>query len=290
MKDTTNWKVPKWPFLLGTALLLAFAGFLFWQSPSPFGRWEIVTAAACVALGAILGAMPFYFDYHAIIKVVDASAVGAIAEKIQNLERLVAQISSATNEWTNAQVQAEKTSVGAKEIADKMAAEVREFAEFMQKMNDSEKTALRLEVEKFHRGEAEWMQVLVYILDHIFALHAAAAHSNQPHLTEQLTQFQNACRDAARRIGLTPFAAAPDEPFNAERHQAVGVESKPADGAIIAETIGQGYTFQGRPLRPVLVRLRGTNPPAAPAVEKPVPAEPPAQENAENQPSQPPPA
>ena len=213
MKDTTNWKVPKWPFLLGAVLLIAVAGFLFWQSPRPIGRWEIVIAAACVALGAILGAMPFFFDYNAIIKVVDASAVGAIAEKIQNLERLVAQISSATNEWTNAQVQAEKTSTGAKEIADKMAAEVREFAGFMQKMNDSEKIALRLEVEKFHRGESEWLQVLVRILDHIFALHAAAAHSGQPRLAEQLAQFQNACRDAARRIGLTPFVATPDEPL-----------------------------------------------------------------------------
>jgi len=273
MKDTTNWKVTKWPFLLGTVLLLAFAGFLFWQSPRPMDRWEIITAAASVALGAILGAMPFFLDYHAIIKVVDASAVGAIAEKIQNLERLVAQISAATNEWTNAQVQAEKTSAGAKEIADKMAAEVREFAGFMQKMNDSEKAALRLEVEKFRRGEAEWLQVLVRILDHIFALHAAAAHSGQSHLTEQLTQFQNACRDAARRIGLTPFAAVPDEPFNAERHQAVGVESKPAADAVVAETVGQGYTFQGRLLRPVLVQLRGKDLSAVSATEKSAPVD-----------------
>ena len=280
MKDTTNWKVPKWPFLLGTVLLLAVAGFLFWQSPRPIGRWEIVTAATCVALGAILGALPFFFDYNAIIKVVDASAVGAIAEKIQNLERLVAQISSATNEWTNAQVQAEKTSTGAKEIADKMAAEVREFAAFMQKMNDSEKAALRLEVEKLRRGEAEWLQVLVRILDHTFALHAAAAHSGQPRLAEQLAQFQNACRDAARRIGLTPFAATPDEPFNAERHQAMGVESKPPADAVVAETVGLGYTFQGRPLRPALVRLRETN---SPATKKSTPVDSPKGEDAEEQ-------
>jgi len=180
-------------------------------------------------------------------------------------------------------VQAEKTSAGAKEIADKMAAEVREFSGFMQKMNDSEKAALRLEAEKFRRGEAEWLQVLVRILDHIFALHTAAAHSGQPRLVEQLTQFQNVCRDAARRIGLTPFAAAPDEPFNAERHQAMDIESKPPADAVVAETVGLGYTFQGRLLRPVLVRLREANPPAAPAAEKPVPADPPAQENAGDQ-------
>ena len=35
---------------------------------------------------------------------------------------------------------AEKTATAAKQIADKMSAEVREFTEFMKKMNDGEKT------------------------------------------------------------------------------------------------------------------------------------------------------
>jgi molecular chaperone GrpE (heat shock protein) len=280
MKDATHWRVSKWPFLLGATLLLAVAGFLLWQSARPLGRWEMVTAAACVALGAVLGATPFFLDYRAIVRAVEASALGAVAEKIQNLERLAAQISSATNEWVNAQLQAEKTSNAAKEIADKMAAEVREFTAFMQKMNDSEKAALRLEVEKFRRGEAEWLQVLVRILDHVFAVHAAAVRSGQPRLAEQLTQFQNACRDAARRVGLVPFAAAPDEPFQAERHQTVDAKAKPPAGAVVAETVGPGYTFQGVLLRPALVRLRGTNPSAAPPPEKPAPADPAANEGA----------
>ena len=61
-----------------------------------------------------------------------------------------------------------------------MTGEVRQFTEFMQKMNDSEKAALRLEVEKLRRGEGEWLQVLVRILDHVFALHAAAVRSGEP--------------------------------------------------------------------------------------------------------------
>ena len=215
VNDSKHWTVPKWPFLLGDALLLAAAYFLIQQAPHPIGRWEIVTASACVALGAVLGALPFILDYRAIVKVIEAGALGSISEKIQNLEKLAAQINAATNEWTNAQMQAEKTAAGAKEISDKMAAEVREFSGFMQKMNDSEKAALRLEIEKLRRGESEWLQVLVRILDHVFLLHAAAARSGQPKLAEQIANFQNACRDAARRIGLVPFIAEPDEPFNA---------------------------------------------------------------------------
>jgi molecular chaperone GrpE (heat shock protein) len=262
VNDSKHWTVPKWPFLLGDALLLAAAYFLVQHAPHPIGRWEIVTAAVCVALGAVLGAMPFILDYRAIVKVIEASALGSIAEKIQNLEKLAAQIHTATNEWTNAQTQAEKTAAGAKEIADHMAGEVREFSEFMQKLNDSEKAALRLEIEKLRRGEAEWLQVLVRILDHVFLLHAAATRSGQPKLAEQIANFQNACRDAARRIGLVPFSAEPEEPFNAERHEAVGAKEKPPADAIVAETVGAGFTFQGRLLRPALVRLRETSSPA----------------------------
>jgi molecular chaperone GrpE (heat shock protein) len=260
VNDSKHWTVPKWPFLLGDVLLLATAYFLVQHAPHPIDRWEIITASACVALGAILGAMPFILDYRAIVKVIEAGALGSIVEKIQNLEKLAAQINAATNEWTNAQTQAERTSAVAKEISDKMAGEVREFSEFMQKMNDSEKGALRLEIEKLRRGESEWLQVLVRILDHVFVLHTAAVRSGQPKLAEQISNFQNACRDATRRIGLVPFNAEADEPFNAERHQAVGEEEKPPADAVVAETVGAGFTFQGRLLRPAFVRLRRANP------------------------------
>lgn len=256
MSDSKSWKISKWPFLLGDALLLAVAGVLVWKSAHPIAQWEIIACIICVALGAALGVVPFILDYRAIVKVVEANALGAVSEKIQNLEKLAAQIASATSEWTNAQMQAEKTSNGAKEITDKMATEVREFSAFMQKMNDSEKSALRLEVEKFRRAEGEWLQVLARILDHVFALHSAAARSGQSRLAEQISQFQNACRDAARRIGLSPFVPAPDELFDVERHQIVDGEAKPFDGAVVAETVGTGYTFQGKLLRRALVKLR----------------------------------
>jgi molecular chaperone GrpE (heat shock protein) len=276
VNDSKHWTVPKWPFLLGDTLLLAAAYFLILQSPHPIGRWEIVTAASCVALGAWLGALPFILDYRAIVKVIEAGALGAIGEKIQNLEKLAGQINAATSEWLNVQTQAEKISIGVNEIAGKMAGEVREFSEFMRQMNDSEKAALRLEVEKFRRGEGEWLQVLVRILDHVFMLHTAAARSGQPKLAEQIAHFQNACRDAARRIGLVPFSAGPDEAFDGERHQAVGGDEKPPADAVVAETVGPGFTFQGRLLRPALVRLRGDNSAAGPA-----PGNPPESEESE---------
>jgi molecular chaperone GrpE (heat shock protein) len=145
-----------------------------------------------------------------------------------------------------------------------MAAEVREFTEFMQKANDGEKATLRLEVEKLRRAEGDWLQVLVHLLDHVHALHTGATRSGQPRLIEQLTNFQNACRDTARRVGLVPFAAAAGEAFDAKRHQLVNGEEMPANGAVIGETLATGFTFQGRLVRPALVRV-GAPAQAAPA-------------------------
>jgi molecular chaperone GrpE (heat shock protein) len=282
MSDAKNWKVAKWPFLLGDALLLAAAWLVIENAARPITDGEAVACVAAVAVGAILGALPFILDYRAIVKVVEANALGAVSEKIQNLERLAGQITTATNQWDLVQGQADKTSAGAREIAEKMAAEVREFSAFMQKMNDSEKSALRLEVEKFRRAEAEWLRVLARILDHVFVLHTAALRSGQPKLAEQITQFQKACHDAAHRIGLAPFIAAADEPFNAERHQLTEGGAKPPDGAFVAETVGPGYTFQGKLVRPALVRLRGESSAAAPGDENSPAVDSPDGESAEN--------
>jgi molecular chaperone GrpE (heat shock protein) len=272
MTDMTSWKILKWPFLFCDALLLGFAGFIVWKATHPISHTEAVLCISLSALGAIIGCVPFVLEYRAFLKVVEVNALGAVVEQIQNLEKTGEQLSSATSRWASVQeiVQgnSDKTIAAAKGIAEKMSAEVREFSGFMQKMNDSEKSALRLEIEKLHRAEAEWLQVLARILDHIFALHSAAVRSGQPKIAEQLTHFQNACRDAARRVGLAPFVAEPGELFNAERHQVVDGEAKPFDGAVVAETVGVGYTLQGKFLRPALVRLRETNPPAATPIEE----------------------
>ena len=282
MNDVRDWKIPKWSFLLSDVLLLAFAYFIVWKSAHPIGKWEILGCFGAAALGSLIGILPFLLDYRAMGKAIEVNALGAVADKIQNLEKLAEQISSATNQWLVVQGQADKTAAAAGQIADKMSVEVREFSEFMRKMNDSEKATLRLEVEKLRRGEAEWLQMLVHIFDHIFALHAAAVRSGQPKLAEQIASFQNACRGTVRRIGLTPFAAEPDEPFDAAKHQVADPKMKPASDAVVAGTIGCGYTFQGKLLRPAVVRLREPGPATPPSLHSPS-IELPTKESEENE-------
>jgi len=266
MNEAPDWKIPKWPFLLANALLLAAAAVLVYQAAHPISELEIGLAIGGVALGALLGCLPFILDYRATAKLIEVNAVGTIAEQLNDLKKYSSQIAAATDQWALVQEatkgNTEKTVAAAGEIAGRMTAEIREFNDFQLKLNDTEKGALRLEVEKLRRAEGEWLQVVARILDHIFALHNAAARSGQPELAEQISQFQNACRDAARRVGVTPFHALPEEKYDAQKHRAHGVENPPAE-AVIAETLAPGLTFQGRLIRPALVRLLDPGAPVA---------------------------
>jgi len=265
MQDTQalrELKVSKWPFFLGDAIMLGLAYYIYWQSGKlTLDRWEISALGICATLGALLGILPYLLEYRAalkygaLIKLIETSSLCAAMEKISDLESCVAQITSATDQLQTAQSQADKTAGLAREITDRMTAEAREFTAFLQKANDSEKGTLRLEVEKLRRAEADWLGVLVHILDHVFALTRAAERSGQATLIAQLNQFQNACREAARRVGLTPLLATPGEVFDAQRHQlSEGIEGP--KGATIGEVLATGFTFQSKLIRPVTVRVQ----------------------------------
>ena len=248
-------RLAKWPFFLGDALLLGAASFICSQRSLPMASWQIAFIVLCVAGGAALAILPFLLEYRLMAKLVQIRELTGVVSQIRNLETIAGQIGGATDRWNAVQEGADKTATAATAIAERMTAELKGFTDFMQRANDSEKATLRLEVDKAHRAEADWLQVLVRMLDHVHALHAGALRSGQPNLIEQMAHFQNACRDAARRVGLAAFAAADSEPFDAQRHQLAEGDGKPSAGAPIAETLAAGYTFQGRLLRPAVVKL-----------------------------------
>lgn len=272
MQDLTAPRLAKWPFFLGSAVLFGlFAWFMFHQTKSPENAWEVLASLGCVALGAWFLIWPFVLEYRSAAKLVESATLTTVVSQVQNLEQLATQISGATAQWQGVQEAADKTARQAKDIAQNMANEAKNFTEFLQRANDSEKATLRLEVDKLRRAEGEWLQVLVRILDHVHALNRAAAHSRQPNVIEQLSRFQNACHDAARRVGLAPFIAAPEEKFDTQIHQVMDGdgEAKAENGATVSETIASGFTFQGKLLRQALVRLQNAS---APPVEEEAPA------------------
>ena len=229
MKKHVELKLVKWPFFAGDAVLLGVAWLIYSQSKLPMGPWEIFFCVLAVALGASLGVAPFLLEYRAVAKLAEAGALADTVAQIQHLDLVAIQINRATAQWLGVQEESTKTVCAAKDIADRMTAEARHFTDFLEKANTGEKANLRLETEKLRRAENDWLQVLMRILDHVYALHRAALRSGQPGLVEQLGHFQNACHDVSRRIGLVPFLAAAAKPFDTVRHRLVDEQATAPD-------------------------------------------------------------
>lgn len=256
MTERTAPKVAKWPFFLGDLLLLGAAVGLLEVCRRPFGLWESVALVLCVALAGWFGIWPFLRDHDAALKFAESDSLNETAAKIQQLETVAKQITSATAHWQGALEQSLKTVATADGIAQRMAAQEKEFIEFMQKANDTEKSTLRLEVDKLRRTEGEWLQVIVRMLDHTYALYQASVNSGQPQLVQQLGNFQFAVRDSARRVGLAPFVPGANEPFDPALHQLEDEKLAVPPNATIAAAIATGYTYQGKLIRPALVTLQ----------------------------------
>lgn len=288
MNEVPDWKVPKWPFLSAYALLLATAWALIYKAEHPISTLYVCIAFGLVVLGTVLGCLPYILEYRATCRLLETNALGSVTDKLQDVQKFAAQISGATDQWAMVQEttkgNCEKTVTAAREIAERMTTEIREFNEFQTKLNDTEKAALRLEVDKLRRTEGDWLQVVARILDHVFALHNAAHRAGNPELADQIGSFQTACREAARRVGLVLFNVAPDEKFDARLHRAHGVETPPAD-ALVAETLAPGISYQGRLVRQALVRLHTPDAPATPPAEDH--ATPPAQPAEPTEPTEP---
>jgi molecular chaperone GrpE (heat shock protein) len=248
-------KLVKWPFYLGDAFLLLAAIWILNKAPHPLGPWPLLFLVVCVAAGAWVCVTPFLIEYRSAMRLAESDSLTTAVQQMRNLHSVSDQITVATAQWQTVQEHSTKTVAEARQIAERMTTEARAFAEFMQKANDSEKAHLRLETEKLRRAESDWLEVLVRVLDNVYALYQAAVRSGQPTVKQQLTNFQTACRDAVRRIGLVPLEAQTGEPFDERRHQLLNPETKPSPEARVAETVATGYSFQGQLLRRCLVNV-----------------------------------
>ena len=258
-------RLNKLPFLVGDGLLLAAAGWLAWHGDTAGSWWLSVLMVACTALGVWLGTLPFLVEYRAELAHAETKTLATTVDQIIGLQRVGEQVTTATGRWQVAQEAADTTVRSAREIAERMTEETRKFTEFMQQTHDAEVRNLRLEVEKLRRVEADWLQVMVRVMDHIYALYLAGVRSGQPELATELAQFQNACRETVRRVGLVPLEFPADTLFDDRVHQVP--ENAPAStSGRIAQTVATGFTFQGQLLRRALV-LRQPSSEGSPASE-----------------------
>jgi molecular chaperone GrpE (heat shock protein) len=267
MTDRTPLQVAKWPFLLGNALFLALAYWIMLKVDPFITLWQTLALFLCVAAGASLSITPFVWEHKAALRLAESESLSGTLRQIQNLESIAAQIQTATGQWQGALDSGSKVLEAARQMNARMDTEAAAFADFFKQADEKEKGHLRLEVEKLRRAEADWLQVVVRLLDHVYNLQQAGVRSGKPELAENFTRFQAACRDVTRRVGLVPVEAAAGTLFDEKLHQLMEESAAPAPGTRIVATIATGYTYQGQSIRLPIVALQ--SPGAGPAAPTP---------------------
>ncbi|HTG45816.1 MAG TPA: nucleotide exchange factor GrpE, partial [Verrucomicrobiae bacterium] len=249
-------RLQKWPFYLADLVLSGIAGYVLYRLGAVQNSSSAVISLACLIAagwGAWLSISPWLLEYRTQSDLSESTNLKSSLEQIQNLEKVADSIRQANSQWQAVQDASGRTVVAAREIAERMKLETEEFMKFMDNAHEQERAGLRLEVEKLRRMEGDWIKVTVQMLDHVFALYRAAEKSGQQNLVSQLAQFQGACRDVARRMGLTPFLPVVGENFDSRGHQLTDAQATPAEGATVADILATGFTYQGQLLRRALV-------------------------------------
>ncbi len=258
MTDRAPLKVAKWPFLLGDALFLGLAYWIMLKVDPFVTIWQTVALFLCVAAGAWLAVTPFIWEYKTAVRLGESDSLADAVQQIKNLETIAAQIQTATGQWQGALDSGNKVLETAQQMNTRMDAEAAAFANFFKQADEKEKNHLRLEAEKLRRSEADWLQVVVRLLDHVYALQQAGARSGKPELAENLARFQTACRDVVRRVGLVPVEIAAGAAFDENLHQLPDDATKPPNDACVAATIATGYTYQSQVIRSPIVALQSS--------------------------------
>jgi molecular chaperone GrpE (heat shock protein) len=250
-------KISKAPFIIGDLLLLGTAAWIIWQV-HPLDGWQMAAIVAAVAIAAWLGVAPFVMQFRVDTRLAEGEALSSTTKQLGDLQSLARQISTASAEWQQIHQGTTQIVTAADQVAEKVINEARNFSQVLTGIDETEKKHLRLEIEKLRRGEGEWLQVIVRLLDHVYALHQAALRSGQRNVIEQITAFQNACRDTARRVGMMTILPQPGVAYDPRQHQLADGQKAAAE-AKVAETIAPGYTYQGQLLRlPLVATLEAT--------------------------------
>jgi len=281
--------LPKWPFYVADGVLCVIAMFVLARQGSLDSTGDYVIAGICLATAALaawISILPWLKEHDTQAAVATTENLRASFDQIKQVQSVAGQIQQANLHWQGAQDAASRTVQAAQDIADRMKLEAEAFAKFVQNARDEQRGHLELEIEKLRRTEGDWLRTTVQMLDHVFALYQAGTRSGQPNLAAQLEQFQNACRDVVRRLGLIPYVPARGEPFDSRGHQLADPKAEAPAAARIQEVLMTGLTYQGQMLRKSVVLVaQGSPAPETQSEEsEPMPdqpeesAEPPAQQ------------
>lgn len=205
-------RLPKWPFLVGDAALLTVAGLSFFHSPQPLSGTPLVLITGCVALGAVLAAIPFITDYArrqdlalderqralealASTTATAAEQIGIAAQGLHSIAELT-QKNLRQAEQLPYKLQ-ERIAEFQQQLATAEEDEREELERELATLREAESDRLETTVGKIHRATADWakledtvraLSAIQEMLGKLPATGAATAEQLQRAITEASAQ------------------------------------------------------------------------------------------------------
>lgn len=211
-------KLPKWPFLLADAALVATAFAIAWHRTGPLSGVPLVSVVICIVIAAILCAIPFLVDYarsereelderqrglEALARTtgataeqvsIAAQALGGMADQSKSLLTLIERAAAKLDE---------RVSDLQQQLAAGKDEEVETLERELSALRDTEAGRLESAAEKIHKAATDLARA-----EASAAKHAAAAHEALdklaavgPNAAQQITrQAETASTSVSRAI------------------------------------------------------------------------------------------
>src|SRR5262245_9611403 len=130
MSDSSEPRIPFWAkgvFFLGDALLLLVGLLIVMESPRPMPWNHLALLVGCVATAGILGAIPFWLEYQASVRLAESHGLQSSLMQIQRLEEVGEHVKQATGQWQSVQEHCNRAVKSVQEITDQMVKEGKAF-------------------------------------------------------------------------------------------------------------------------------------------------------------------
>ncbi len=146
---------PKWPYFLGDAILLALAGLIGLLAPTPLSAAALTLIFACVALGSVLGVIPFLLDFAAGQHEAEAALQLKLEAQNTRLHQSAETIASIAGQLKSAHEATARAVHTAETLPYRLQEKIAEFTTQLQARDDEEKAAMLKELEALRDAEGQ---------------------------------------------------------------------------------------------------------------------------------------
>ena len=154
-------RLPKWPFLVGDAALLGTAALIATRSLDPWSGAPLIASVSCVALGTVLGAIPFLTDYARKQDIALDDRQRALEELARTVATAAEQIGIAAQGLHTITELAQKNLKQAEQLPHKLQDKIAELQQQITLANDEEKEELERDLAALRSSESERLEVVV---------------------------------------------------------------------------------------------------------------------------------